>query len=67
MRPRPTVRLRLTAAYAGLVVGTTVVLLAVSFWLMRAQLHRTLPADEARSLSGRCWRSASAGSSPVAS
>jgi signal transduction histidine kinase len=53
VRPRPTVRLRLTAAYAGLVVGTTVVLLGVSFWLMRAQLHRTLPADEARSLSGR--------------
>ncbi len=53
MRPRPTVRLRLTAAYAGLVVGTTVVLLGVSFWLMRAQLHRTLPGDEARSLSGR--------------
>jgi signal transduction histidine kinase len=53
VRPRPTVRLRLTAAYAGLVVGTTVVLLGVSFWLMRAQLHRTLPGDEARSLSGR--------------
>jgi signal transduction histidine kinase len=51
--PRPTVRLRLTAVYAVLLVCTTVALLGVSFWLMRNHLHRTLPDPEARDISGR--------------
>lgn len=51
--PRPTVRLRLTAVYAVLLVCTTVVLLGVSFWLMRNHLHRTLPDAEARDISAR--------------
>jgi signal transduction histidine kinase len=51
--PRPTVRLRLTAVYAALLVCTTVVLLGVSFWLMRNHLHRTLPDAEASDLSAR--------------
>jgi signal transduction histidine kinase len=51
--PRATVRLRLTAVYAVLLVCTTVVLLGVSFWLMRNHLHRTLPDAEARDLSAR--------------
>jgi signal transduction histidine kinase len=52
-RLRPTVRLRLAALYAGLVVATTVFLLGVSWWLMRRHLERTLPAPEAHDLSTR--------------
>ena len=55
MRPRvrPSIRLRLTAVYAGLLLATTVVLLGVSFWLMRSHLHRTLSEAEADALSSR--------------
>ncbi|HSD81836.1 MAG TPA: histidine kinase dimerization/phospho-acceptor domain-containing protein, partial [Solirubrobacteraceae bacterium] len=51
--PRPTVRLRLAALYAALVVATTIVLLGVSWWLMRSHLYRTLPDGEAHDLSAR--------------
>jgi signal transduction histidine kinase len=42
-RPRPTVRLRLTALYAGLLMASTLILLGLSWWLMRNHLRRTLP------------------------
>jgi hypothetical protein len=42
---RLTVRARLTALYAGLLVASTAVLLGLSWWLMDRHLHRTLPAD----------------------
>ncbi|MGH2782071.1 MAG: HAMP domain-containing protein, partial [Thermoleophilaceae bacterium] len=42
-RPRPTVRTRLTALYAGLVAASTGVLLLVSYWLLGRHFDRTLP------------------------
>jgi signal transduction histidine kinase len=51
-RPRPTVRVRLTALYALLVGASTGVLLLVSYWLLGRNFERTLPdalADEALS------------------
>ena len=50
MKPRLTVRARLTALYALLLAATTAVVLALSWWLMERHLHRTLPdrlADDA--------------------
>jgi len=47
--PRPSIRLRLTLLYAGLLVAVTTLLLAVSWWLLSGHLDRTLPpayADE---------------------
>lgn len=47
---RLTIRARLTALYAGLLAGSTAVLLGLSWWLMDRHLHRTLPerlADDA--------------------
>jgi signal transduction histidine kinase len=41
--PRPTVRTRLTALYAGLVAASTGVLLVVSYWLLARHFDRTLP------------------------
>ena len=49
---RLTVRARLTALYAALLVVSTAVLLGLSWWLMDRHLHRTLPeelADESAS------------------
>lgn len=49
---RPTIRVRLTALYGALFAGSTVLLMALSYWLMRGHLHRTLPetlADQALS------------------
>jgi signal transduction histidine kinase len=51
--PRPTVRLRLTALYAGLLMATTLVLLGLSWWLMRNHLHNTLPPAVADDVAGR--------------
>jgi signal transduction histidine kinase len=42
MRPRPTIRLRLTALYAGLVFLAGGLLLAVSYALLDGHLHNTL-------------------------
>ncbi len=42
---RPTIRLRLTALYAALLIATTVVLLGLSYWLIARHLSRTTPAD----------------------
>ncbi len=47
------VRLRLTALYAALLLATTVVLLGVSYWLMDGHLHRTLPETYADDVLGR--------------
>ncbi|HEX8119924.1 MAG TPA: HAMP domain-containing sensor histidine kinase [Solirubrobacteraceae bacterium] len=51
---RLTIRGRLTALYATLLVASTAVLLALSWWLMDRHLHRTLPEqladDSARTL-----------------
>jgi signal transduction histidine kinase len=52
-RLRPTVRLRLAALYGGLVLATTLLLLGVSWWLMRRHFLRTLPGAEAHDLSTR--------------
>jgi signal transduction histidine kinase len=41
-RVRPTVRVRLTAAYAALLCATVGVLLGASYWLLSRHLHRTL-------------------------
>ena len=48
-RTRPSIRLRLTLLYAGLLVGATAILLTTSWWLLDGHLDRTLPpayADE---------------------
>jgi signal transduction histidine kinase len=48
-RTRPSIRLRLTLLYAGLLVAATTLLLATSWWLLDGHLDRTLPpayADE---------------------
>jgi signal transduction histidine kinase len=42
-RPRPTIRARLTALYAGLVALSTGALLLVSYWLLGRHFDRTLP------------------------
>ena len=41
--PRPTIRLRLTALYAGLLAGSTILLLGMSWFLLKGHLERTLP------------------------
>jgi signal transduction histidine kinase len=51
--PRPTVRLRLTALYAGLLMASTLVLLGLSWWLMRNHLHNTLPDAVADDITSR--------------
>ena len=48
-RNRPSIRLRLTLLYTGLLVGATALLLTMSWWLLDGHLDRTLPpayADE---------------------
>jgi signal transduction histidine kinase len=52
-RLRPTIRVRLAALYAALVVATTLLLLGISWWLMRRHLFRTLPGPAAHDLSTR--------------
>jgi signal transduction histidine kinase len=42
MRPRPTIRLRMTALYAGLFLVAGALLLGVSYGLLDRHLHRTL-------------------------
>ncbi len=42
---KPSVRVRLTALYAAVLVVSTAALLAASYVLLRGQLERTLPAD----------------------
>ncbi len=44
-RPRPTVRVRLTALYTALFGGSVAVLMGVSYWILGRQLDRTLPED----------------------
>ena len=49
IRTRPSIRLRLTLLYAGLLVAATALLLTTSWWLLDGHLDRTLPpayADE---------------------
>jgi signal transduction histidine kinase len=43
MRPRPTIRLRMTALYAGLFLAAGALLLGVSYTLLDRHFHRTLP------------------------
>ncbi|MEA2316328.1 MAG: hypothetical protein QOD44_517, partial [Solirubrobacteraceae bacterium] len=43
MRAGPSIRLRLTLFYVGLLVGGTTLLLALSWWLLAGHLERTLP------------------------
>ncbi len=50
MRPRPTIRLRLTAVYALLVFLAGGLLLAVSYALLDRHLHNTLSAGDASSI-----------------
>ena len=45
--PRPSIRLRLTLLYAGLLVAVTTLLLAMSWWLLSGHLDRTLPPNYA--------------------
>ena len=45
MTTRLTVRARLTALYAGLLMVSTAVLLGLSWWLMNRHLERTLPPE----------------------
>ena len=42
-RTRPSIRLRLTLLYAGLLVAATALLLTTSWWLLDGHLDRTLP------------------------
>jgi signal transduction histidine kinase len=46
--PRPTIRIRLTALYAGLFGGSAALLLGLSWWLLGRHLDRTLPDTLAR-------------------
>jgi signal transduction histidine kinase len=46
--PRPTIRIRLTALYAGLFGGSAALLLGLSWWLLGRHLDRTLPDALAR-------------------
>jgi signal transduction histidine kinase len=50
---RPTVRLRLTALYAGLLIASTILLLGLSWWLMQNHLERTLPQPTADDIAER--------------
>jgi hypothetical protein len=43
LRPRPSVRIRLTALYAALFGAAAALLLGLSLWLVSRHLHRTLP------------------------
>ena len=52
-RPRPSIRLRLTLLYAGLLVAVTTLLLAMSWWLLSGHLDRTLPPTYADEVMGR--------------
>ncbi len=52
-RPRPTIRLRLTLLYAGLLVACTALLLGMSWWLLAGHLDRTLPASYADAVMSR--------------
>jgi len=47
------VRLRLTVLYAAILVASTVLLLGLSWWLMKGHLERTLPASFADDVTGR--------------
>jgi len=53
MRPRATIRLRLTLLYAALLVTCTAVLLGMSWWLLGGHLDRTLPPAYADAVMGR--------------
>ena len=72
MRPRPTIRLRLTALYALLVFLAGGLLLAVSYALLDGHLHDTLRDRDAdavlRDLQGSTrWRSSRSRSWPCCS
>ena len=47
MRLGPSIRLRLTLFYVGLLVGGTTLLLVLSWWLLGNHLERTLPPEYA--------------------
>jgi signal transduction histidine kinase len=49
---KPSIRLRLTALYVALLLATTVVLLALSYWLTARHLGRTAPPDVADDVLG---------------
>jgi two-component system, OmpR family, sensor histidine kinase VanS len=52
MRVGPSIRLRLTLFYVGLLVGGTTLLLALSWWLLGNHLERTLPPELASRVLG---------------
>lgn len=53
MRPRPSIRLRLTLFYVALLALGTSGLLGLSWWLLGRQLERTLPSEVAGDVLGR--------------
>jgi two-component system, OmpR family, sensor histidine kinase VanS len=53
MRPRASIRLRLTLFYVALLVASTALLLGLSWWLLGRQLERTLPPGYASQVLGR--------------
>jgi two-component system, OmpR family, sensor histidine kinase VanS len=53
MRPSPSIRLRLTLFYVGLLVGGTTLLLVLSWWLLGNHLERTLPSEYADHVLGQ--------------
>jgi two-component system, OmpR family, sensor histidine kinase VanS len=53
MRVGPSIRLRLTLFYVGLLVGGTTLLLALSWWLLGNHLERTLPPELASRVLGQ--------------
>jgi signal transduction histidine kinase len=53
MRLGPSIRLRLTLFYVGLLVGATTLLLGLSWWLLGNQLERTMPTELASQVLGQ--------------
>jgi two-component system, OmpR family, sensor histidine kinase VanS len=53
MRVGPSIRLRLTLFYVGLLVAGTTLLLGLSWWLLGNQLERTLPTELASQVLGQ--------------
>ena len=53
MRLSPSIRLRLTLFYVGLLVGGTTLLLVLSWWLLGNHLERTLPPEYADHVLGQ--------------
>jgi two-component system, OmpR family, sensor histidine kinase VanS len=53
MRVGPSIRLRLTLFYVGLLVAGSTLLLGLSWWLLGNQLERTLPTDLASQVLGQ--------------